>query len=176
MADDNNANDAQAHDRPPRPNPVLNMSSDGLKIVDGLKGSRSRERKRRTVYLLPDAVASLKAHRRRYLEERMLRAERWEETWYENPKARDLVFPSTTGGPMNRNNLLKRHFKPLARVAGLPKEATLYTLRHTFATLWLESGENPKIRQEILGHFPLLSQRIDGYSSLGLPLASCRIG
>jgi integrase len=128
------------------------MSSDGLKIVDGLKGSRGRERKRRTVYLLPDAVAALKAHRRRYLEERMRRAERWEETWHENPNARDLVFPSTTGGPMNRNNLLKRHFKPLARTAGLPKEATLYTLRHTFATLWLESGENPKILQEILGH------------------------
>jgi integrase len=35
---------------------------------------------------------------------------------------------------------------------GLPEEATLYTLRHTFATLWLESGENPKVLQEILGH------------------------
>ena len=104
------------------------------------------------VYLMPEAVAALKAHRRRYLEERMLRAERWEETWRENPKARDLVFPSRTGGPMNRDNLLKRYFKPLAREAGLPEEATLYTLRHTFATLWLESGENPKVLQEILGH------------------------
>jgi hypothetical protein len=28
---------------------------------------------------------------------------------------------------MNRNNLLRRHFKPLAQKAGLPKEARLYT-------------------------------------------------
>jgi integrase len=130
----------------------VSMSSEGLKIVEGLKGGRGKEMKRRTVYLLPEAAAALKAHRRRYLEERVRRAERWEKTWQKNPKARDLVFPSRTGGPMNRDNLLKRHFKPLARMAKLPKEATLYTLRHTFATLWLESGENPKVLQEILGH------------------------
>jgi len=85
-------------------------------------------------------------------EERVRCAERWEKTWQKNPKARDLVFPSRTGGPMNRDNLLKRHLKPLVRMAKLPKEATLYTLRHTFAILWLESGENPKVLQEILGH------------------------
>jgi integrase len=130
----------------------VSKSSEGLKVVEGLKGSKRRKRKRRTVYLMPEAVAALKAHRRRYLEERMLRAERWEVTWRESPKARDLVFPSQTGGPMNRDNLLARYFKPLAREAGLPQEATLYTLRHTFATLWLESGENPKVLQEILGH------------------------
>ena len=95
------------------------MSSEGLKVVEGLKGSKRRKRKRRTVYLMPEAVAALRAHRRRYLEERMLRAERWEETWRENPKARDLVFPSRTGGPMNRDNLSRRYFKPLARSAGL---------------------------------------------------------
>ena len=34
----------------------------------------------------------------------------------------------------------------------MPLDLGLYTLRHTFATLWLESGEHPKILQEILGH------------------------
>ena len=42
--------------------------------------------------------------------------------------------------------------KPLAQKAGLPKEARLYTLRHTFATLWMESNEPVKVLQEILGH------------------------
>ncbi len=51
------------------------------------------------------------------------------------PEARDLVFPSTVGGPMSRNNLGRRHLKPLAEQAGLPEGVTLYTLRHTFATL-----------------------------------------
>ena len=36
---------------------------------------------------------------------------------------------------MNRNNLPRRHFMPLAEKASLPNEARLYTLRHTFATL-----------------------------------------
>ena len=53
---------------------------------------------------------------------------------------------------MNRNNLLNRHFKPLARKAYLPQEARLYTLRHTFATLWMEFNEPVKVLQEILGH------------------------
>jgi integrase len=130
----------------------ISMLSEGLKVVEGLKGSKRRKRKRRTVYPMPEAVAALRAHRRRYLEERMLRDERWEETWRENPKARDLVFPSRTGGPMNRDNLSRRYFKPLARAARLPEQTTLYTLRHTFATLWLESEDNPKVLQEILGH------------------------
>jgi len=53
---------------------------------------------------------------------------------------------------MNRDNLSRLYFKPLARAAGLPEQTTLYTLRHTFATLWLESGENSKVLQEIFGH------------------------
>jgi integrase len=40
----------------------------------------------------------------------------------------------------------------LAKKADLPADATLYTLRHTFATLWLESREPVKVLQEILGH------------------------
>ncbi len=35
--------------------------------------------------------------------------------------------------------------------AELP-DIRLYDLRNTFATLWLESGEHPKILQETLGH------------------------
>jgi integrase len=63
-----------------------------------------------------------------------------------------LMLPSETGGPMNRNNLHRRHFKLLAQKAGLPEETRLYTLRHTFATLWMESTEPVKVLQEILGH------------------------
>lgn len=74
---------------------------------------------------------------------------RREKTWRKHPETRSLVFPFETGGPMNRNNLHRRHFRPLAQKAGLPREARLYTLRHTFATLWMESNEPVKILQEI---------------------------
>jgi integrase len=122
-------------------------------VLEGTKTSRKNKRaKARTVYLMPEAVEALNRERKSYLEKRLRFAERWEETWRKRPEARDLIFPSETGEAMNRNNLHRRYFKPLAQKAGLPKEARLYTLRHTFATLWIESNEPVKVLQEILGH------------------------
>ncbi len=125
----------------------VSKSSAGLEILEGSKTGKVRD-----VELLPEVVAALKAQRKRYLEERMRYAEIWQSTWQKQPAYEDLVFPSLVGTPTDRDNLLKRHFKPLARKAGLPEGLTLYTLRHTFATLWLESDESPKVLQEILGH------------------------
>jgi integrase len=118
--------------------------------------------KGRPVHLLPEAVAALKAHRLRYLEERLRYAEVWNAAWRAEPRHEDLVFPSLNGGPMDRDNLAARHFKPLLKRAELP-DIRLYDLRHTFATLWLESGEHPKILQEILGH-SRISITLDTYS------------
>lgn len=122
-------------------------------VLDGTKTSRKNKRaKARAIYLMPEAVEALGRERKTYLEKRLRLAERWEETWRKHPETKDFIFPSETGGPMNRNNLHRRHFKPLAQKAGLPEEARLYTLRHTFATLWMESNEPVKVLQEILGH------------------------
>ncbi len=125
----------------------VSKSSAGLEILEGSKTGKMRD-----VELLPEVVAALKAHRKRYLEERLRYAEIWQSAWKKEPAYEDLVFPSFVGTPTDRDNLLKRHFKPLARKASLPDGVTLYTLRHTFATLWLESDESPKVLQEILGH------------------------
>ena len=116
----------------------------------------------RPVHLLPEAVAALKAHRLRYLEERLRYAAIWNVAWRAEPRHEDLVFPSLNGGPMDRDNLAARYFKPLLKRAELP-DIRLYDLRHTFATLWLESGEHPKILQEILGH-SRISVTLDTYS------------
>ncbi len=110
--------------------------------------------KGRPVHLLPEAVQALRAHRKRQLEARLRYAGLLEE--------HDLVFPSKSGSPMDRDNLAARHFKPLLKCAELP-DIRLYGLRHTFATLWLESGEHPKVLQEILGH-SRISVTLDIYS------------
>ncbi len=110
--------------------------------------------KGRVIHLLAEVVAALKEHRKRQLEERLQYAGLWQN--------HDLVFPNTAGKPMDRDNLGQRHFKRLLKKANLP-DVKLYALRHTFATLWLESGEHPKILQEILGHSSIMLT-LDTYS------------
>lgn len=65
----------------------------------------------------------------------------------------NLVFPAANGVPMTRMNLTKWKFKPVCEAAGLDKtKYSLYTLRHTMATLSLSAGANIKAVAEKLGH------------------------
>jgi len=63
----------------------------------------------------------------------------------------DLIFNTAHGDPVNEEYLVKKHFKPLLREAGLPN-IRLYDLRHTSATLALTVGVAPKVVSEQLGH------------------------
>jgi hypothetical protein len=62
-----------------------------------------------------------------------------------------LVFSTTVGTPVDAQNVIYRHFKPLLKRAGLPDMRWHY-LRHTCATLLLTRGVHPKIVQELLGY------------------------
>jgi site-specific recombinase XerD len=64
---------------------------------------------------------------------------------------------------MSWDDLVRRNLKPLMRSAGLPETTHPYDLRHTFATLILEQGENPKVVQEVLGH-SRITHTVDTYS------------
>ena len=63
----------------------------------------------------------------------------------------DLIFTTARGEPINEEYLVKKHFKPLLRQAGLPN-IRLYDLRQTSATLALTVGVAPKVVSEQLGH------------------------
>jgi len=63
----------------------------------------------------------------------------------------DLIFATAHCEPINEEYLVKKHFKPLLREAGLPN-IRLYDLRHTSATLALTVGVAPKVVSEQLGH------------------------
>ena len=67
------------------------------------------------------------------------------------PNAHDLVFPNKAGKPIDHNNLIKWHFYPCLEKAGLPK-IRFHDLRHTYASLLIEQGENIKYIQSQLGH------------------------
>jgi integrase len=99
---------------------------------------------RRTVPLPPDVVDALKQHRIEQAQQKLKLGPNYHDYGF--------VFTSENGEPIHKRNLVRRHFKPILRAAGLPEDIRLYDLRHTCATLLLAAGENPKIVSERLGH------------------------
>ncbi len=64
----------------------------------------------------------------------------------------DLVFRSDKGTPLDSTNLLRRYLRPALQAAGLDPKMTLYSLRHSHATLLLAAGVNPRLVADRLGH------------------------
>jgi integrase len=99
--------------------------------------------KGRSVRLTAQAMQALRDHRKRQVEERL----KYDGIWQDH----GLVFITLVGTPLNRHNVFSRSFKPLLRRAGLP-DIPFHALRHSFATLMLAGGEDPKVVQEMMGH------------------------
>jgi integrase len=75
----------------------------------------------------------------------------------------DLIFPNTSGEPLY-DYRLRLLFKKIVEKARLdPTQYSLYTMRHTMATLALKHNINPKILAERLGHANVL-QALNTYS------------
>jgi len=67
------------------------------------------------------------------------------------PNHLDLIFPNEAGGPINHANMVSRHFFPSLKKA-IDYRIRFHDLRHTFASLLIEQGENIKYIQSQLGH------------------------
>jgi integrase len=101
-----------------------------------------------------------------------LRTRRAETAW---PGHEELVFANDAGGPLDKDNLRRRHLRPAAEEAGAPW-AGFHTFRHTCASLLFERGASVVQVQRWLGHhsaaFTLSTyvHWLDG-ENLGEPLA-----
>jgi integrase len=88
----------------------------------------------------------------------------------------DLVFPNEAGGPINHNNMCYRYFEPALKKTGIGK-VRFHDLRHTYASLLIEQGENIKYIQNQLGHSsPTVTLNV--YAHLMKPVnqeAACRL-
>jgi len=73
------------------------------------------------------------------------------EAQYETTGRGAFVFCNQVGKPLSVHNVTKRVWYPLLRYLDLPKRRP-YQARHTAATLWLASGENPEWIARQLGH------------------------
>lgn len=114
---------------------------DGYTIVDG-KGS-----KQRMVPLSPVSVTLI----REYLEQRSAGRIR--------PGAEDTLFLSRQGRPLTRV-MVFYIVRDLAAAAGIAKEVSPHTLRHSFATHLLEGGASLRVIQELLGHESIATTEI----------------
>jgi len=63
----------------------------------------------------------------------------------------DFIFRSRSGRPLDPDNWYKRRFVPTVQRAGLRKLG-LHALRHTYASLLINQGENIKYVSHQLGH------------------------
>jgi integrase len=113
------------------------------------------DRSRRTIPIPAGVVEALRRHKAEQLKERLKLGGGWEQP--------DLVFTNEIGGFVERQNLLRRHFRKALKAAGLPATLRLYDLRHTAATLLLAAGVHPKVASERLGHASI-TMTLDTYS------------
>lgn len=67
------------------------------------------------------------------------------------PSPPSLVFPSPTGKTFDLDTFRSRVFKPAVRAAGLPPALRIHDLRHTCASLHLQSGATLREVMEIHG-------------------------
>jgi integrase len=117
---------------------ALTTGSKNEKLIASTKTGRSR--------VLPLGERAL-----RTLQQHRVRQAKWKLKLGGLYQDRGLIFANETGGLLDAQNIVNRHYKPLLNRAGLPA-IRLYDLRHSHATLLMAAGEHPKVVQERLGH------------------------
>jgi integrase len=100
------------------------------------------------------AVAALRGHRKRQLEEKFGAGGSYEDS--------GLVFATSKGTPLDAQNVVNRHCKPLLKQAGLP-HFRWHDLRHSCFTLLLSRGVHPKYVQHLARHASI-QLTLDRYS------------
>lgn len=108
-----------------------------IEIGGRLELGEPKSDKSRRIVALPDwAVEELKAHRDR------MTAEGLTTEW---------VFCDTDGKPLRKSNVRRRSYIPLVKRAEVPL-IRFHDLRHTSATLMVESGTGAKVVSDRMGH------------------------
>ena len=110
---------------------------------------------KRTIPLTDHIIKELNRHKIKQSEKKLALGEAFEDN--------DLVCCNEIGQAVSHYQLF-REFKDIVEIANLP-EITFHDMRHTFATLFIESGGPIKTLQQILGHSSI-TVTIDTYVSV----------
>lgn len=77
----------------------------------------------------------------------------------QQPAAKHLVFLNQSGGKLSRVSVFQL-VKKLADAAGIRKNVSPHTFRHSFATHLVQNGADLRVVQELLGHESILTTEI----------------
>ncbi|MSQ17739.1 MAG: site-specific integrase [Dehalococcoidia bacterium] len=102
-------------------------------------------RSSRTVALTSMAMEALRTHRLRQMKESFELGPAWRNEY-------NLVFTTSIGTPLDKDNVTKREFKAVIKAAGLSAKLRFHDLRHIAASLALSNGTPVHVVSEMLGH------------------------
>ena len=119
----------------------LQLSPDGSYYFTTPKNDKSR-----IINVAPTVIDALGKQLRKQIEERTTADELWQQGEFQN-----IVFTNEFGGHMKPKTLHKR-FKAIVTEMGLP-DMRFHDLRHTYAVMSIQAGDDIKTVQENMGHY-----------------------
>ena len=116
----------------------------------GFTLAETKNSKIRVVKPAPTVMQLLKARQRQQIEQRLQAGEAWEGWQNEKERKTALVFTTPTGGNLSPQTVYNHCKKVLEKIGA--GDRCVHDLRHTYAVLSLQNGDDIKTVQGNLGH------------------------
>ena len=112
--------------------------------------AETKNSKIRVIKAAPMVMQQLKAREQQQIEQRFKAGEIWEGWQSDKERKTALVFTTATGGNLNPKRVYLHCKKILEKIGA--GDRCVHDLRHTFAVLSLQNGDDVKTVQGNLGH------------------------